>query len=109
MKLYEYQAKLLFQQHNIPVPQGLVATDAHEVRAFARHLQTPVILKAQIHVTGRSRQGGILTALTPDTAFLQAEVLLGTVIAGQTVRQILVEQFIESEQRIFLALRYDRQ
>ncbi len=109
MKLYEYQAKLLFQQHKIPVPLGLVATDAHEVQAFAEQVQTPVIIKAQIHVIGRSRQGGILTALTPDEAFLQAEILLGTVIAGQTVRQILVEQFIESEQRIFLSLRYDRQ
>lgn len=109
MKLYEYQAKRLFQRHNIPVPQGLVATDAHEVRAFAERMQTSVILKAQIHVSGRSRQGGILTAFTPEEAFLQAEVLLGSMIAGQTVRKVLVEQFIEPEQRIFLAIRYDRQ
>jgi succinyl-CoA synthetase beta subunit len=109
MKLYEYQAKLLFQRHNIPVPQGLVTTDAHEVRAFAEHLRTPVIVKAQIHIIGRSQQGAILRALTPDEAFLQAEVLLGTTIAGQVVRRVLVEQFIESQQRIFLALRYDRQ
>jgi|GEM_PF-3320132 len=109
MKLYEYQAKLLFQRHNIPVPLGLVTTEAHEVRAFAEHLQTPVILKAQIHIIGRSQQGAILTALTADEAFLQAEILFGTIIAGQTVRYVLVEQFIESEQRIFLALRYDRQ
>lgn len=109
MKLYEYQAKLLFQRHNIPVPQGLVTTDAHEVRAFAERLRTPVILKAQIHITGRSQQGAILTALTPDEAFLQAEVLFGATIAGQVVRRVLVEQFIESQQRIFLALRYDRQ
>jgi succinyl-CoA synthetase beta subunit len=109
MKLYEYQAKLLFQRHNIPVPQGLVTSDAHEVRAFAEHLRTPVIVKAQIHVIGRSQQGAILTALTPDEAFLQAQVLFGTTIAGQIVRKVLVEQFIESQQRIFLALRYDRQ
>ena len=109
MKLYEYQAKLLFQRHNIPVPLGRVATTADEVRTFAQSLQTPVILKAQIHVTGRSQQGAILTAMTPDEASLQAEVLFGATIAGQTVRHVLVEQFIESKQRIFLALRYDRQ
>ena len=109
MKLYEYQAKLLFQRHNIPVPLGLVTTEPHEVRAFTEQLQTPVILKAQIHIIGRSQQGAILTAGTADEAFLQAEILFGAVIAGQTVRYVLVEQFIESEQRIFLALRYDRQ
>lgn len=109
MKLYEYQAKILFQRHNIPVPLGLVTTNANEVRAFAENLGSPVILKAQIHVIGRSQQGAILTALSPDEAFLQAEVLFGATIAGQTVRYVLVEQFIESEQRIFLALRYDRQ
>ncbi|NJR12702.1 ATP-grasp domain-containing protein [bacterium] len=108
MKLYEYQAKRLFERHGIPVPQGLVTAQAEEVRAFVQHLGTPVVIKAQVHVSGRGRQGGILSASTPHEAFLQAQVLLGTIIAGQRVRQVLVEQFIESEQRIFLALRYDR-
>ena len=39
MNFHEYQAKELFAQYNIPVPNGLVARTAEEAVAAAKELE----------------------------------------------------------------------
>ena len=56
MKIHEYQAKSLFKQHNIPVPQGDIAENADEAAQIADSLGGyPVVVKAQIHAGGRGK------------------------------------------------------
>ncbi|MDX1776855.1 MAG: ATP-grasp domain-containing protein, partial [Desulfobulbales bacterium] len=54
MKIHEYQAKELFRNYDIPVPEGGVVFSANEAKAVADKLGGyPVVVKAQIHAGGR--------------------------------------------------------
>ncbi len=53
MKIHEYQAKDLFRQYNVPVPEGKVAFSVDEAKEIAGQLgEYPVVVKAQIHAGG---------------------------------------------------------
>ncbi|MGB2942769.1 MAG: ATP-grasp domain-containing protein, partial [Candidatus Macondimonas sp.] len=54
MNLHEYQAKQLFAEFGIPVPEGQPATDPAGARAAAEALGGGRwVVKAQVHAGGR--------------------------------------------------------
>jgi succinyl-CoA synthetase beta subunit len=58
MNLHEYQAKAVFRQYGLPVPNSKVATTAAEAEEAAESLSTPkVVVKAQVHAGGVKRVG----------------------------------------------------
>jgi succinyl-CoA synthetase beta subunit len=59
MKVHEYQAKQIFAKAGIPIPPGEVATTPHEAVEIARKMNRPVMIKAQVHVGGRGKAGGV--------------------------------------------------
>ena len=60
MKIYEYQAKGLFQTYGIVVPKGAVARSPQEAVEAGKEIgTTPLVIKAQIHAGGRGKAGGI--------------------------------------------------
>lgn len=62
VKIHEYQAKELFKQYNIPVPEGGVVFSPEEAKAKAKAETLggyPVVIKAQIHAGGRGKGGGV--------------------------------------------------
>ena len=60
MKIHEYQAKSIFAQYGIAVPNGFVATTPSGAVEAAAKLSTPkVVVKAQIHAGGRGKGGGV--------------------------------------------------
>jgi succinyl-CoA synthetase beta subunit len=76
MKLHEYQGKELFRRQGLPVPTGVVATSPAEVEVAARRLGR-VVVKAQVHVGGRGKAGGVKVATTPEEARQIAARILG--------------------------------
>ena len=62
MKLFEFEAKNILVKYGIPIPEGNVANNADEAEAIARKIGNPVVLKAQILVSGRGKSGGIIFA-----------------------------------------------
>ncbi len=59
MNIHEYQAKQLFRDHGINVPDGEVAFTAEEAEQAAKQLGGPVwVVKAQIHAGGRGKAAG---------------------------------------------------
>ena len=44
MDLYEYQARDMFEAHDVPVLRGITATTPDEARAAAAELGTPVVV-----------------------------------------------------------------
>ncbi len=62
MNLHEYQAKRLFAEHGIPIPNGDVAFTPAEAKAIAEKLGGGVVVKAQVHIGGRGKAGGIKLA-----------------------------------------------
>ncbi|MBE2198313.1 MAG: ADP-forming succinate--CoA ligase subunit beta [Anaerolinea sp.] len=110
MNLHEYQAKRLFAEHGVPIPQGQVVTTPKGVREIARELGGRVVVKAQVHTGGRGKAGGVKLAHDPDTAEKQAEAILGMDIKGLTVRKVLIDQQAAGgiAQEIYLAILIDR-
>ena len=90
MKVHEYQAKELFAKAGIPVPPGEVATTPFEAFEIAEKLNRPVMVKAQVHVGGRGKAGGVKFAENAEAAKVLAQTILGMDIKGLTVKKILV-------------------
>jgi succinyl-CoA synthetase beta subunit len=80
--LHEYQAKRLFAEHGVPIPQGDVAVTPAEARGLAEKLGGKVVVKAQVHTGGRGKAGGVKLAFSPDEAETHAEAILGMDIKG---------------------------
>jgi succinyl-CoA synthetase beta subunit len=107
VKLYEYQAKEIFARHGIPTPQGEVASDPDEARGIAERLGRSVI-KAQVHIGGRGKAGGIKLASSADEARAHAAGMLGKPLRGLTVNRVLVEQALDIASEYYLAVTIDR-
>lgn len=104
VRLFEYQGKSLLQTVGIPVPEGAVASTVDEAAEVARRLSKPVIIKAQILVTGRFKAGGIKFAKSPEEAKEVARDLLGKEIKGMMVEKVLVEEKLDIEREFFLSI-----
>ncbi len=107
MKLHEYQGKELFRNVGMPVPQGVVATTAQEVEEAARQMGR-VVVKAQVHVGGRGKAGGVKVASTPDEARDVASRILGMDIKGLTVHKVLVEPALAIATEYYAGIVNDR-
>ncbi len=106
-RLYEYQSKELLKKEGISVPQGAVAGSAEEAYEVASKLDKPVVLKAQVWVTGRAGLGGIQFADTPDEAKDKARKLLGMKIKNFVVERVLVEEKLSIEKEFFAGMVID--
>src|SRR5438105_9898257 len=94
MKIHEYQAKQILARHGVPTTQGELAESPAEARAVASRIGKRVAVKAQVHVGGRGKAGGIKLADTPEEAERVAAQILGMQIKGLTVTKLLVEEAI---------------
>lgn len=108
MKLHEYQARDLLARYGVPVTGGGVATTAAEARHIAEQIGSKVVVKAQVHVGGRGKAGGIKLANTPSEAEAVAGHILGMDIKGLTVEKVLVAEAISYQKEIYLSVIPDR-
>jgi succinyl-CoA synthetase beta subunit len=108
VNLHEYQAKRLFAEHGVPIPNGRVASTADQAREIARELGGRVVVKSQVLIGGRGKAGGIRLANDPDEAKTIAGDILGMDIRGFKVRKVLIDEAIDIDQEIYLAVLIDR-
>ncbi len=108
MKIHEYQAKELFRDKGIPVPEGKIAETAQAARAIAGAFETTVAVKAQVHAGGRGKAGGVKIAKTPADAYEAAERILGMNIKGSVVRKVLVEKGSSIAKEAYVGITVDR-
>ena len=108
MDLFEYQARDLFETHQIPVLAGAVATSADEAKAAAEKIGGKVVVKAQVKVGGRGKAGGVKLAESPDDAYEKAKAILGMDIKGHLVRKVMIAQAAPIESEYYLAILLDR-
>jgi succinyl-CoA synthetase beta subunit len=108
MKIHEYQAKEIFAKFGMPVPKGEVVTAPEEARNVAIRYGKPVMVKAQVHVGGRGKAGGIKFCKDPDEAFLNAQEVLGMDIKGLTVKKILVTEAVDIKSEAYVGIITDR-
>lgn len=108
MKLHEYQSKFLFRDYGIPIPEGKVASTVDEAYEIAKEVDGVVVVKAQVHVGGRGKAGGVKVAKSADEAKAYAADILGMDIKGLTVEKVLIDPGADIKQEIYLAITNDR-
>ncbi|MEO1643864.1 MAG: ADP-forming succinate--CoA ligase subunit beta [Chloroflexota bacterium] len=109
MNLHEYQAKFRFAEFGIPIPRGKVATTPAEAKQIAEEIGTDVVVvKAQVHVGGRGKAGGVKIAKSPEEAEKHAEAILGMDIKGLTVEKVLIDPGADIKDEWYLAIINDR-
>ena len=77
MDLLEYQGKLLFARHDVPVPEGKAADSVEEAVEAAEAVGYPCVVKAQVQIGGRGKAGGIKVARDAAEAEAHAKAILG--------------------------------
>jgi succinyl-CoA synthetase beta subunit len=108
MKIHEFQAKQVLAKYGVPTPRGQVATSPDEVKAIAQEFGKLVVVKAQVHVGGRGKAGGVKLAKSPDEAYEVGKQILGMDLKGLTVKKVLVEEGINIAQEYYLGMIFDR-
>lgn len=112
MDLFEYQAKDLFAQFGVPVPQGKVASTAEEARGIAEEFMTAgkprVVVKAQVKTGGRGKAGGVKVADDAKDAEEKAAQILGMDIKGHTVHRVLIEEASDIAEEYYFSFLLDR-
>ena len=78
MNLHEYQAKAIFRNYGLPVPNGIVCATIDEVvDAFAKMPNSKAVLKCQAHAGGRGKAGGVKVVSSVEEAKAFAQKWLG--------------------------------
>jgi len=108
MKLHEYQAKEVFADAGIPVPDSRLATTADEAVEAAGAIGYPVAVKAQVQVGGRGKAGGIELAADESEAREAAESILGMALKGYHVDRVLVEAAVDFTNELYVGVTMDR-
>ncbi|MHC4939205.1 MAG: ADP-forming succinate--CoA ligase subunit beta [Planctomycetota bacterium] len=117
MNIHEFQAKGLFREFGIPVPNGVPCDSVDAVgRAYQDLGGEIAVVKAQIHAGGRGKAGGVQLARSRDEAVDYAKKLLGSTLVthqtgpdGRVVRKLLVEEGLEIAHEYYVAIAVDRQ
>ena len=108
VKIHEYQAKTILERYGVPMPPFEVVSSPSEVRRFAESAGAPVIVKAQVHVGGRGKAGGVKFAADPAEAEQRATEILGMDIKGLTVERVIVYRAVDIADEIYLGIVVDR-
>jgi len=116
MNLHEYQAKELFRQYDIAVPNGYACNNAAEAIEAAKKLGGgKVVIKAQVHAGGRGKAGGVELVDTDEQITAFCDRLIGTNLvtfqtdeAGQPVNTVLVEEASNIDRELYLGAVVDR-
>jgi succinyl-CoA synthetase beta subunit len=108
MRLHEYQAKEVFADAGIPVPDSRLASTVDEAVAAVEAIGFPAAIKAQVHVGGRGKAGGIKIASSVEEAREYADEILGMDLKGYHVDRVLVEAGVDFEDELYVGVTMDR-
>jgi succinyl-CoA synthetase beta subunit len=108
LDLFEYQARDLFESHQIPVLAGAVASTPEEAEAAAKRIGGKVVVKAQVKIGGRGKAGGVKLAENAIDAKEKANAILGMDIKGHIVKKVMIAQAAPIDSEYYLAILLDR-
>lgn len=108
MKIHEYQAREIFRRHGVRVPEGEAVTTAADARYVAERIGAPVMVKAQVHVGGRGKAGGVKYVANLADVEPTAGAVLGMDIKGLTVKKVLVSKAVDIATEAYVGMILDR-
>ena len=130
MNIHEYQAKQLFREAGVNVPDGVHCTTVEEALAAYQKLGSNIVaVKSQIHAGGRGKgvlrnpengelvmEGGVKIAFSKEDVQTYSKNILGNILttkqtgeAGRLVRHLYVEAGCEIAHEYYLAIMVDRE
>lgn len=102
MKLFEYQAKGIFKENGIEVPDSILISDVSELEAAVDSIGVPCVVKAQVLHGGRGKAGLVKFVRSKDEALAEGKRILET-----TGQKLLVEKAVDKEQEIYISITGD--
>lgn len=108
MDLLEYQGKQFFASYGIPVSPGEAVTTVDDAVAAADRIGYPVVVKAQVHVGGRGKAGGVKLADDTDQVREHAGNILGLDISGHIVKTLWIESASDIAEEYYASFTLDR-
>ena len=109
MKVHEYQAKELFSEYHIPVGKQILCYNADQAKQAYNDLGAErVVVKAQVHIGGRGKAGGVKLATTADEAYTHAQNIIGMDIKGLTVDRVIVCPATNIQSEYYISILIDR-
>jgi len=108
MRLYEYEAKMLYDKFGIPMPSRELANTADDAVKASEKIGFPLVLKSQVLTGGRGKAGGIKVLKSTADLSKAADDLLAMKIKGFPVNSILVEKALDIEKELYLGITINR-
>jgi succinyl-CoA synthetase beta subunit len=116
MNLHEYQAKALFRDAGIAVPDGQMATTPEQAAEIAENLGGSVwVVKAQVHAGGRGKAGGVKVVKSIGDVAAAAKGMLGgelktkqTGDSGLPINSVIVEKGSSIVSELYISALVDR-
>ncbi len=116
MNLHEYQAKQLFAEFGLPIPDGYACSTPQEAAEAASKIGgSKWVVKCQVHAGGRGKAGGVELHDSKDGIRDFAQKWLGknlvtfqTDAKGQPVSKILVEAASDIANELYVGAVVDR-
>jgi succinyl-CoA synthetase beta subunit len=102
IKLLEHEGKAILAACGVPVPRGGLA------RSLPDGLDGPLVVKAQVLAGGRGKAGGIRFAADRAEALGIADGLANTVLAGNRVEDVYIEQRLSIGREYYVGALVDR-
>jgi succinyl-CoA synthetase beta subunit len=107
MDCYEFEGKKLLERCGIPIPRGEMASSDGEAAGIFKALAMPCVVKAQVLSGKRGKAGGIRFAETEAELGDNVGELLGSVLRGEKVRHVLVEEKLDIRREFYLGATID--
>jgi len=114
LKIHEYQAKELFKDYDINIPEGYVGENKDEILKIYKSFDDDVVLKVQVHAGGRGKAGGVRLVKSEQEVIDFAEKFFGkgfqtiqTENEEFIVNKILVEKVSDINSESYIALLVD--
>ena len=116
MNIHEHQAKEIFKQFHVPVPNGVVVFDINDIeKEVAKLKSSNLIIKAQIHAGGRGKAGGIKIVSNKNDLIKEATSMFGKKLvtaqtgpSGKIIKRLYVEEICKIEKEFYLSCLIDR-
>lgn len=106
MKLYEYEAKQIFEKYGLKIPRQIAVIENPEEVSNIQ-LSFPLMVKAMVLIGGRGKAGGIKKADNLEEVNNIIKDMFQISIRGFPIEKILLEETVSIANEIYLAVTTD--
>lgn len=104
MKCFEYQAKAVFKEAGIPIPNSVLIQSENELDAALDTIGAPCVVKSQVLSGGRGKAGLVVFTKTIKDAKKETKRLFEHEL---NIKQLLIEEAVDIKQELYVSVTVD--